>query len=237
MKRKGLVLSVEKNTVTVLTPEGEFRRLPRRGTVKVGEEYTYSTTNRLVVAAASVIILIASSPLVASFYRPAPVVEGPGTDPVLEEPIVARNEGQTGAEQDPGKVTPQVPDAGDTGQVEPPAVQDNNNKQPNVTPEKPGQTAADQPGNKPPTKKDNTTPPAVKQQEETPAPSGQTENPPAAAEEPPAQEPANPPAGETPEEVPEAPEIVTAENEPVFQEASRFSPWEWLLNLFTDKQK
>jgi len=235
MKSKGLVLSVEKNTVTVLTPDGEFRRLPRRGAVRVGEEYTYSTTNRLVVAAASVVILIASSPLVASFFRPAPSVEGPGDKPVLEEPIVAHTEReQNEAGQEPGKVTPQRPEEGDTGQVEPPAGQDDKQEQLDVTkPEKPKQAAPDnKPVNKPPAKQNNTAPPpAEKPQEEAKTPGGQEENPPAE------EEPAGQNEGETNEEVPEAPVIVPAENEPVFQEASRRSPWEWLLNLFVPDNK
>ena len=242
MKCKGLVLSVEKNTVTVLTPDGEFRRLPRRGKVKVGEEYTYSSINRLAVAAASIIVLIASSPLVASFYRPAPAVEGPGDKPVLEEPIVARNEQeQDDVKKEPGTVTPQQPEEGDTGQVDPPAGQDNRTKQPGAaTPEGSKQTAPDNKpaNNPPPAKQNNTAPPAAEDpQEEAKTPGGQEENPPAGENEPPAEEPAGQDEGEANEEVPEAPVIVPAENEPVFQEASRRSPWEWLLNLFTPKQQ
>ena len=95
MKIKGLVLEVQKNSVTVLTPDGEFRRLPKRGAVNVGDEYSYSTFNfyPLTGVAAAITVLLVSGLILASLSNPLTVAEPPkGGEPSGDGLIVAREE-------------------------------------------------------------------------------------------------------------------------------------------------
>lgn len=62
MKTKGLVMEIEKNAVIVMTPCGRFRRLPKRGHVDIGDEYSYASAGyRSWLAVASVFLLLVSS--------------------------------------------------------------------------------------------------------------------------------------------------------------------------------
>ncbi|MBS4031356.1 MAG: anti-sigma factor domain-containing protein [Clostridiales bacterium] len=63
MKTKGLVMEVQKNTVVVLTKDGRFCRLPRSGSVQVGEEYAYGSSSsfRPWFAVAAVLMLALAS--------------------------------------------------------------------------------------------------------------------------------------------------------------------------------
>ena len=69
LKNRGIVLEVGKNSVTVLTSDGRYRRLPRRGHVQIGQEYCYSTSARPWMAAAAMFMLLFASSLV---YLAAP---------------------------------------------------------------------------------------------------------------------------------------------------------------------
>lgn len=72
MRVSGIVLDVKKDTVTVMTPDGGFRRLPRRGQVAVGQKYSYSTgVGRGWVAAAAVLLAVLASVLLPALQQPA----------------------------------------------------------------------------------------------------------------------------------------------------------------------
>ena len=72
MKTKGLVLEVQKNNVIVMTADGQFQKLPKRGRVEVGDEYSYATSSHSWLAVASVMVLLVSSLLVNSINKPIP---------------------------------------------------------------------------------------------------------------------------------------------------------------------
>jgi hypothetical protein len=69
LRIRGIVLEVEKNNVTVLTPDGRYRRLPRLGNVQIGQEYCHSTSARPWMAAAAMFMLLFASSL---YYLAAP---------------------------------------------------------------------------------------------------------------------------------------------------------------------
>lgn len=205
MKTKGLVLEVQRNTVTVLTSDGQFCKLPKRGRVEIGEEYCYTTSNRLYLAVASVAILILSSLLVSHLYEPAPSAhrpldsaQGPESLVASEDPVetpegpdtVVRNTDNPPQQPEPEEITP--PNSDTVEPAKPPVD--------NETPTKP-------PAN------NQVTPPA-----EPEVPEGNVEEEPQPNEE---------------EPVPENPVLVAEnENEPIFEEANRRNLMDWFLELF-----
>jgi hypothetical protein len=73
LKTRGLVLEVNKNNVLVLTRDGRFKNLPRRGRVEVGSEYSYGTYfPRAQLAVAAVMLLALASVLLPLQGRMAP---------------------------------------------------------------------------------------------------------------------------------------------------------------------
>ncbi|MDW7650809.1 MAG: anti-sigma factor domain-containing protein [Bacillota bacterium] len=71
MKTRGIVLEVEKNNVTVLTPDGRYCRLPRYGQVQIGQEYCQKTSSRPWMTAAAIFLLILASSLYSLTVPPA----------------------------------------------------------------------------------------------------------------------------------------------------------------------
>ncbi len=62
MKTRGLVMEVHKNTVLVMNRDGRFKRLPKRGRVEVGDDYSYGTAfPRSQLAVAAVLLLALAS--------------------------------------------------------------------------------------------------------------------------------------------------------------------------------
>ena len=220
MKIKGLVLEIQKNKVIVLTPDGQFRSLPKRGKVKVGDEYTYTVSLRPYLAvAASLALLLMSSVFISSVYDlPLFAGKAENTDPVLvaqnDAPATASDLPPVKNEQpDPQKedVTP-APDPAEKDTETPvePAEKTDPVETTENTPQKPQPPSKPQP--QPPKQESN-----VKQ------------------EPPQNQEPAKEPAGEEPvkaetdedkeqEEQPADPDpevVVAEEEEPIFDEANR----------------
>lgn len=204
-------MDVQKNTVTVITKEGEFRRLPRRGQVEVGDDYSCSTFSGAYIVAASLALLVMSSVVLSSLNSPVPLVRpdrsGEPSRIIVAEPERGEEQVPTQPATEPGNPTgPEAPPAG--GNV-------NNNgggtAQPPAAPRPPATPAAP----------DNTDPPAAPDITEPPAtPAEPPASPGGPAQEQPAvTEPADPP-------------IMVAE-EPVFEEANRFNflEWEWLMQL------
>lgn len=228
MKIKGLVLEVQKNSVTVLTPDGEFRRLPKRGAVNVGDEYSYSTFNfyPLTGVAAAITVLLVSGLILASLSNPLTVAEPPkGGEPSGDGLIVAREEANREEENSQNEEN-QLGEALEET-VEPAQGED--------APLPPQEEEANEPPAPPaPPVEGESTQPPVESEEQEPAPEveGNQEEAAASEEE---EEPA-PTGEEEGEEIPEEPVIVPAEAEddeetgPLFKEALR-KIRDWYLNL------
>lgn len=221
MKVKGLVLEIKKNKVIVLTPDGQFRSLPKKGEVKVGDEYTYTTSFRpyLAVAASLALLLVSSVLLPSVFEWPLFAGEGNNSDPL----VVAQNDPAPDSDLPPVKT--ERPD---------PAPQEEK-----ITPapdpaEEDAETPVEPDAKADPVETTEDTPPKPPQQppSKPPAPKQETNN---VKQEPQTnQEPAKDPAAEKPE-TPETekeneqketppepdPEVVVAEEEPLFEEANR----------------
>ena len=73
MKTRGIVMEVNKKTVTVITKDGRFCRLPKRSHVEIGQEYAYHSSSRPWMSAAAVLVFLVLT-AVHTFNVPATAV-------------------------------------------------------------------------------------------------------------------------------------------------------------------